>query len=199
MRSRMATPVFGEQMEAMKPIVQPGGSDSAALDNVFEVLVRAGRDLPMVKALLIPEVWARAPDHARAHRDFYGYCNAVMEPWDGPAAICAFDGHWVIAGMDRNGLRPMRYAITGDGLLLVGSETGMVRVDETTIVAKGRVGPGQMIGIDLAEGRLYRRRELLDELAGRASFSDWVKNITVIDSLDRNAPGRAAPLPPARS
>ncbi len=190
--TRMSTPVYGEQMEAMKPIVQPGGSDSAALDNVFEALVGVGRDLPMVKALLIPDVWAGRQTMPKAHRDFYSYCNSVMEPWDGPAAICAFAGNWVIAGMDRNGLRPMRYTITGDGLLLAGSEAGMVRVDETTIVEKGRVGPGQMIGINLAEGRLYRPGELLDELAGRASFSDWVKNITVIDSLVRNAPGEPA-------
>ncbi|HSY86475.1 MAG TPA: glutamate synthase central domain-containing protein, partial [Verrucomicrobiae bacterium] len=193
--TRMSTPVYGEQMEAMKPIVQPGGSDSAALDNVFEALVGVGRDLPMVKALLIPDVWAGRQTMPKAHRDFYSYCNSVMEPWDGPAAICAFAGNWVIAGMDRNGLRPMRYTITGDGLLLAGSEAGMVRVDETTIVEKGRVGPGQMIGINLAEGRLYRPGELLDELAGRASFSDWVRNITVIDSLVRNAPGEPAIFP----
>ena len=193
--TRMSTPVYGEQMEAMKPIVQPGGSDSAALDNVFEALVGVGRDLPMVKALLIPDIWAGRQTMPKAHRDFYSYCNSVMEPWDGPAAICAFAGNWVIAGMDRNGLRPMRYTITGDGLLLAGSEAGMVRVDETTIVEKGRVGPGQMIGINLAEGRLYRPGELLDELAGRASFSDWVKNITVIDSLVRNAPGEPAIFP----
>src|SRR6185369_6826661 len=193
--TRMSTPVYGEQMEAMKPIVQPGGSDSAALDNVFEALVGVGRDLPMVKALLIPDVWAGRQTMPKAHRDFYSYCNSVMEPWDGPAAICAFAGNWVIAGMDRNGLRPMRYTITGDGLLLAGSEAGMVRVDETTIVEKGRVGPGQMLGINLAEGRLYRPGELVDELSKRASFSDWVKNITVIDSLVRNAPGEPAIFP----
>jgi glutamate synthase (NADPH/NADH) large chain len=188
----MATPIYGEHMEAMKPIVQAGGSDSAALDNVFEAMVGVGRNLPMVKALLIPDVWAGRETMPKAHRDFYSYCNSVMEPWDGPAAICAFGGNWVIAGMDRNGLRPMRYTITGDGLLLAGSEAGMVRVDENTIVEKGRVGPGQMIGIDLAAGRFYRNRELMDHLSSQAAFSDWVKNITVIDSLVRNAPGKPA-------
>jgi len=190
--TRMATPIYGEHMEAMKPIVQAGGSDSAALDNVFEAMVGVGRNLPMVKALLIPDVWAGRETMPKAHRDFYSYCNSVMEPWDGPAAICAFGGNWVIAGMDRNGLRPMRYTITGDGLLLAGSEAGMVRVDENTIVEKGRVGPGQMIGIDLAAGRFYRNRELMDHLSSQAAFSDWVKNITVIDSLVRNAPGKPA-------
>jgi len=190
--TRMATPIYGDHMEAMKPIVQAGGSDSAALDNVFEAMVGVGRNLPMVKALLIPDVWAGRETMPQAHRDFYSYCNSVMEPWDGPAAICAFAGNWVIAGMDRNGLRPMRYTITGDGLLLAGSEAGMVRVDENAIVEKGRVGPGQMIGIDLAAGRFYRNRELMDHLSGQAAFSDWVKNITVIDSLVRNAPGKPA-------
>src|SRR5579885_1441481 len=190
--TRMATPVYGEQMEVMKPIVQPGGSDSAALDNVFEAMVGVGRDLPMVKALLIPDSWAGRETMPAAHRDFYSYCNSVMEPWDGPAAICAFAGNWAIAAMDRNGLRPLRYTITGDGLLLAGSEAGMVRVDETTIVEKGRVGPGQMIGVDLAAGRFYRHQELLDHLVSRAPFSDWVRNITVIDSLVRSAPGSPA-------
>ncbi|HKF64361.1 MAG TPA: glutamate synthase large subunit [Dongiaceae bacterium] len=193
--TRMATPVYGDQMEAMKPIVQPGGSDSAALDNVFEAMVGVGRDLPMVKALLIPDTWAGRQTMPKAHRDFYSYCNSVMEPWDGPAAICAFAGNWVIAGMDRNGLRPMRYTITGDGMLLAGSEAGMVRVDETTIVEKGRVGPGQMIGVDLSAGRFYRPGELVDELAGRAAFSDWVENITVIDDLVRSAPAEPAIFP----
>src|SRR5882724_11996899 len=190
--TRMATPVYGDHMEAMKPIVQAGGSDSASLDNVFEAMVGVGRNLPMVKALLIPDVWAGRETMPKAHRDFYSYCNSVMEPWDGPAAICAFGGNWVIAGMDRNGLRPLRYTITDDGLLLAGSETGMVKIAESTIVEKGRVGPGQMIGIDLAAGRLYRHRDLMDHLSSQAAFSDWVKNITVIDSLVRNAPGKPA-------
>jgi glutamate synthase (NADPH/NADH) large chain len=112
----------------------------------------------------------------------YSYCNSVMEPWDGPAAIAATDGRWVIAGMDRNGLRPCRYVIS-NGLLIVGSETGMVKVDESTVVEKGRVGPGQMIGVDLAEGRFYRANELPQKLAASKPFSSWVKNITVIDSL----------------
>ena len=128
--TRMATAVYGDFMADIKPIIQPGGSDSAMLDNVFEILVGVGRTLPMVKALLIPDAWAERETMPKAHRDLYSYCNSVMEPWDGPAGICAFGGNWVIAGMDRNGLRPLRYTITGDGLLLAGSETGMVRINE---------------------------------------------------------------------
>src|SRR5262249_37095517 len=190
--TRMATSVYGEHMESIKPIVQAGGSDSAALDNVFEAMVGVGRNLPMVKALLIPDVWAGRETMPQAHRDFFSYCNSVMEPWDGPAAICAFGGNWVIAGMDRNGLRPMRYTITSHGLLLPGSEAGMVRVDENTIVEKGRVGPGQMIGVDLAAGKFYRNREIMDLLAGQAPFSEGVRNITVIESPLSSGPGKPA-------
>src|SRR5262249_61792798 len=118
-------------------------------------MVSVGRGPPMMKALLIPDTWAGRQTIPKAHRDFYSYCNTVMEPWDGPAAICAFAGNWVIAGMDRNGLRPSRYTITSDGLLVAGSETGMVPVNESKGLEKGRIGPGQVVGVDLAAGRPY--------------------------------------------
>ena len=92
-----------------------GGSDTATLDNVFELLVHAGRDAPMAKALMIPASIGNDATMKPAHRDMFLYCNAVMEPWDGPAALCATDGRWVIAGLDRNGLRPLRYSVTADG------------------------------------------------------------------------------------
>jgi glutamate synthase (NADPH/NADH) large chain len=192
--TRMATPIYGDRMDDAKPIIQPGGSDSAALDNVFEAMVGVGRNLPMVKCLLIPDSWAERETMPKAHRDFYSYCNSVMEPWDGPAAICGFAGSWAIAGMDRNGLRPLRYTITEDGLLLAGSETGMVKVEESRVAEKGRLGPGQMIAVDLAAGRLYRDRELKDMLVASAPFSRWVENIIVIDSLVRSAPGEPASM-----
>ncbi len=185
--TRMATPMYGDRMDDIKPVIQPGGSDSAALDNLFEVMVGEERTLPMVKALLIPESWAERETMPKAHRDLYSYCNSVMEPWDGPAAICGFAGNWAIAGMDRNGLRPLRYTITGDGLLLAGSETGMVRVNEAQVVEKGRLGPGQMIAVDLAAGRLYGHGEIMDVLAAQQDFGAWVKRITVIDDLVRSA------------
>jgi glutamate synthase (NADPH/NADH) large chain len=188
--TRMATPVYGERMDDVKPIIQPGGSDSAALDNVFEAMVGVGRNLPMVKCLLIPDSWADRGIMPQAHRDFYSYCNSVMEPWDGPAAICGFAGNWAIAAMDRNGLRPLRYTLTSGGLLLAGSETGMVKVNEGEVVEKGRLGPGQMIAVDLAAGKLHRDPEIKDLLVGSAPFSEWVRNITVIDSLVRSAPGQ---------
>jgi glutamate synthase (NADPH/NADH) large chain len=182
---RLAAEAFAETIEDVKPVIQPGSSDSAALDAVFELMVRAGRDLPMAKALLIPEAWRPDSPIPRARKDMNSYCNAVMESWDGPAAICGFGGRWLVAGMDRNGLRPLRYTITADGLLFAGSETGMVRLDESRVVEKGRIGPGQMLALDLDEGRLYHDAEIKEQLAATHPFGEWVKNITVIDDLVR--------------
>ena len=175
---RMEHEVFGPAMDDLKPIVQPGGSDSAALDNVFEVMCRAGRPAPLVKQMLIPESLGSNALMPEAHRTFFGYCNSVIEPWDGPAAICATDGTWVVAGVDRNGLRPMRFTITATGLLILGSETGMVKVADADVVEKGRVGPGQSIAIDLDHGRLYRDGDIKDLLSSRRNYSQWVKRIT---------------------
>ena len=183
---RMAAEIFGEAIEDIKPILQSGMSDSAALDAVFEVLARAGRPAPAVKALMIPESVSQNATMPDSHRALFNYCNSVMEPWDGPAAICATDGRWVIAGMDRNGLRPMRYTITGDGLVIVGSETGMVEIKESEVVEKGRVGPGGLIGIDLAEGRFYHDQELKDWVAARRHYGEWVKKSKPLDSVIRS-------------
>ncbi|MDJ0944047.1 MAG: glutamate synthase large subunit [Kiloniellales bacterium] len=191
---RLGHEVFGDRIEDLKPVVQPGSSDSAALDAVFELMVRAARDLPMVKAMLIPEAWEQNGSIPQPLKDLYSYSNAVMEPWDGPAAICGFGGRWAVAGLDRNGLRPLRYTITDEGLLFAGSETGMVRLDETRIVEKGRVGPGQMIAVDLEEGRFYHDHEIKDHLAKQAPYGKWVKEITVIDDLIRPDHGEPAVL-----
>ncbi len=187
----LAHPMFAEHIEDLKPIIQPGGSDSAILDNVCELMVRVDRSLPMVKTMLIPESWTYRKGIPQAHRDLYAYANAVMEPWDGPAAICAFGGRWAVAGMDRNGLRPMRYTLTNDGLVFVGSETGMVQIDEQRIAEKGRVGPGEMLGVDLWEGKLYKDRALKDWLAEQRPFGDWVTKSIALDQLIQGA--RVAP------
>src|SRR3984885_12547577 len=144
--TRLADAALSPWIDDIKPVVQAGGSDTATLDNVFELLVRAGRDAPMAKALMIPASIGQDATMPKAHRDMFHYCNAVMEPWDGPAAIAATDGRWVIAGLDRNGLRPLRYSVTAHKMLIVGSETGMVKLDEEVIIEKGHVGPGQTIG-----------------------------------------------------
>ncbi|NKD87779.1 glutamate synthase large subunit [Haematospirillum sp. 15-248] len=190
--TRLESPVFGARVRDLKPVIQPGGSDSAALDNVFELLVRAGRPAPAVKAMMIPESLSSGSVMPDAHRHFFRYSNCVMEPWDGPAAVCAYDGRWVIAGLDRNGLRPLRYTITGDDLLIVGSETGMVRIDEASVRAKGRVGPGQCIGIDLLEGRFYGDDALKTAMASRAPFGAWTSRMTHLDSLIKGS-GMSSP------
>ncbi len=180
---RMAAQAFGDYQDDVKPVIQPGGSDSAALDNTFEVLVRAGRAAPMAKTLLIPEAWnARPAEQVKpSHRALYAYSNAVMEPWDGPAAVCATDGRWVVAGKDRNGLRPMRVAETQDGLLIVGSEAGMCRVEEARIIRKAHVEPGRMLAVDLTEGRLYGETEIIDRLAAQHPYDRWLRNMVELE------------------
>ncbi len=182
---KMASQLFGEHGDDIKPIIQPGSSDSAALDAVFEVLVRAGRTAPLAKTMLMPEAWSKkASTMPESHRAMYAYANAVMEPWDGPAAIAATDGRWVIAGMDRNGLRPMRYAVTEDGLLFVGSETGMVVLDESKITRKGRVGPGQMIAHRSGRGPVLRGpRDQGSSLAGEYPYEEWTKKIVELEPI----------------
>ncbi|WGW05495.1 glutamate synthase large subunit [Tropicibacter oceani] len=179
---RMASGTFEELAEDIKPIIPNGSSDSAALDAVFEVLVRAGRNAPMAKTMLVPESWSKqAVELPEAWRDMYSYCNSVMEPWDGPAALAMTDGRWVCGGLDRNGLRPMRYVVTGDGLLIAGSEIGMVPTDEATVREKGALGPGQMIAVDMKEGKLYHDVEIKDALAASQPFGEWVGKITELD------------------
>ena len=179
---RMASGAFGEMAEDIKPIVANGSSDSAALDAVFEMLVRSGRTAPMAKTLLVPESWSKqAVELPQAWRDMYSYCNSVMEPWDGPAALAMTDGQWVCAGLDRNGLRPMRYVLTQDGMVIAGSETGMVPLDESNIVEKGALGPGQLLAVDMKGGRLYHDTEIKDQLAGSQPFGEWVERITDLE------------------
>ncbi|WP_254600836.1 glutamate synthase large subunit [Caulobacter sp. S45] len=181
---RMAADAFGEHGDIVKPVVRPGGSDSAALDNVFEMLVRAGRPAPMVKALLMPEAWSNEDGRmAPEHRALYAYCNAVMEPWDGPAAICATDGRWVLAGKDRNGLRPLRLTETVDGLLIAGSEAGMTGISDDRVLRRLHVSPGCMVAVDLQAGRLYPEREIVDELAAAHPYTRWLENMVELEPL----------------
>ena len=181
-QTRIASEIFGDDSEQVKPIIEKNVSDSAALDAAFELYVRAGRSVPLVKILLMPESWSkRSALIPIEHRNMYEFSNAIVEPWDGPAAIAAVDGDWVISGADRNGLRPTRYSITDDNLIYVGSETGMVRVDETKIVEKGSLGPGSIIGINLKEGKVYRDRDLKNHLAKDSPYEEYVKKIIRLD------------------
>ncbi|MBU2956250.1 glutamate synthase large subunit [Paracoccus sp. 1_MG-2023] len=186
---RMASSAFGEMAEDIKPIVPAGSSDSAALDSVFEVLVRSGRSAPMTKTMLVPESWSKSTtDMPQPWADMYAYCNAVMEPWDGPAALAMTDGRWVCGGLDRNGLRPMRYVVTGDNLLIAGSEVGMVPINESNVREKGALGPGQMIAVDMWEGKLYHDTEIKDRLANSQPFGEWIEKVTELNDGMRDLP-----------
>ncbi len=189
---RMASNTFGEMAEDIKPIIPFGTSDSGALDSVFEVLVRAGRSAPMAKTMLVPEAWSKqAVEMPQAWQDMYSYCNAVMEPWDGPAALAMTDGRWVCGGLDRNGLRPLRYVVTGDGLLIAGSEAGMVAINEATVVEKGALGPGQMIAVDMRDGKLYHDVEIKDRLAAAQPYADWIEKVVDLNEIMHGVPEKA--------
>jgi glutamate synthase (NADPH/NADH) large chain len=180
--ARLSHEIFGRHIQDLKPIIQPDHSDSSALDNVFELLVRGHRNLPMVKTMMIPEAWAANPTVPAKHRALYNYLNGVMEPWDGPAAIAAVAGKWALVGMDRNGLRPMRYVVTS---VIAGSEAGMVPQDEGKILEKGRLGPGEMLAVDMDQPRLYKDRELKDLLADTQDYGAWIDRTVELDSLIR--------------
>jgi glutamate synthase (NADPH/NADH) large chain len=180
---KMAANAFGEASEDIKPVIPAGASDTAALDAVFEAICRSGRDAPTAKLMLVPEAWGPKGEMPKKHLDMFKYLGSVMEPWDGPAALAMTDGRWAVAGMDRNALRPLRYTQTSDGLLIVGSEAGMVVVPETMIVEKGRLGPGQMIAVDLDEGRLLHDREVKDRIADEHDYAKMVGDFVTIEEL----------------
>ena len=180
---RITHPFFNERINDLKPILDSDASDSASLDGAFELLVQTDRDLPMAKSMIIPESWSNRSDMSDDLKNMYAYCNAVIEPWDGPAAVCGNFGDWIISGMDRNGLRPLRYILTNDGLLISGSEVGMINVEEKNILKKGRVGPGELIAINYHEKKFYQSDELKKLLSQRQNYSEWNKKTIDLDSI----------------
>jgi glutamate synthase (NADPH/NADH) large chain len=181
---RMASLAFGEHSEDIKPVIPAGASDTAALDAVFEAICRSGRDAPTAKLMLVPEAWSDT-DTPQNHLSMYKYLASVMEPWDGPAALAMTDGRWAVAGVDRNALRPLRYTQTSDGLLIVGSETGMVQIPESNVIAKGRMGPGQMIAVDLDGGVLFDDLAIKDRISAEADYASKIGEFLTIDKLPK--------------
>ena len=176
-----------KNVDDLKPILKSGSSDTACLDAVFELLTRSGRLLPLVKMMLMPEAWSkRSKIIPQAYRDMYNYLNSVIEPWDGPAAIAATDGNWILAATDRNGLRPLRYTITKDKILFAGSETGMVPVQEENVIYRGRVGPGQMIAVNLDEGTYYNDKKIKDFLSRNPIYKKFSQNLIEISKKFNN-------------
>jgi glutamate synthase (NADPH/NADH) large chain len=178
MRAREAlleSEAFGEHLADFKPIIRPGGSDSASLDNVVDFLVSAGgRSLPHVMMMLVPEAWEGHEDMPPERRAFYEYHASLVEPWDGPAALLFTDGAYIGATLDRNGLRPMKYVITASGFVVAASELGVVDFDAEDIIEKGRLQPGRMLLVDVARGRIVGDDEIKHEVATHRPYAKWL-------------------------
>jgi glutamate synthase (ferredoxin) len=168
--------VWGEASADLKPVVNAAFSDSANLDATLELLVRSGRPITDSLFTLVPEAFRQQPEleNRPAIQAMYEYNACLQEPWDGPALLVFADGRSVGATLDRNGLRPARYCITSDGYVVMGSETGVVELEESRIIEKGRLGPGQMLAVDLDNGRLLRNWEVKEEAAARHPYASWL-------------------------
>ena len=166
--------VFGDELARVLPVIRPGGSDTATFDNVLEFLVMSGRTLPHAVLMMIPEPWAGNPTMDPAVRAFYEYHSSLMEPWDGPAAMAFTDGTLIGAVLDRNGLRPSRYCVTKDDLVIMASEVGVLDVAADNVVLKDRLRPGKMLLIDTAQGRIVSDDEIKRELAAAHPYGEWL-------------------------
>jgi glutamate synthase domain-containing protein 2/glutamate synthase domain-containing protein 1/glutamate synthase domain-containing protein 3 len=174
-QSVLNSPLHGEEIGELFPVIMPGGSDSSSLDNAVEFLYQSGRSLPHVMAMLIPEAWSGNPDMDEEKRAFYEYHASLMEPWDGPAAIAFTDGKVIGATLDRNGLRPGRFIVTNDDLVVLASEAGVIEVPATEVRKKGRLQPGRMFLVDTVQGRIISDAEIKKELAVRQPYAEWIK------------------------
>jgi glutamate synthase (NADPH/NADH) large chain len=172
--------LFGNDISKIWPISYEGQSDTACFDNALEFLVRGGYPLAHAMMMLIPEAWAGNPLMTEERRAFYEYHAALMEPWDGPAAICFTDGRQIGATLDRNGLRPARYLVTEDGLVVLASETGVLPIPEESIVEKWRLQPGKMLLIDLEQGRIVSDDEIKQQLANAHPYKEWLKRTQIV-------------------
>src|SRR5207245_4376646 len=186
--------LLGEDLEKILPIVVEGGSDSAIFDNVLELLVMAGRPLPLAVLMMIPEAWSGHESMSAERKDFYEYHGCLMEPWDGPASIAFSDGTVIGAVLDRNGLRPSRYVVTKDGLVVMASEVGVLDIAPENVLAKGRLQPGRMFLVDTAAGRIVDDDELKASMAARQPYRQWLdEQLVRLDAL----PARPASEIPA--
>jgi glutamate synthase (NADPH) large chain len=174
-QSLLKSPLFGDDLKHLHPIITPDGSDSANFDNAVELLFQAGRSISHVMAMLIPEAWAGNPHMMPEKRAFYEYHACLMEPWDGPAAIAFTDGRVIGATLDRNGLRPGRYVVTHDDLVVMASEAGVLDVAPEQVKHKGRLQPGKMFLVDTVEGRIISDKEIKQTLASRRPYAEWLK------------------------
>jgi glutamate synthase (NADPH/NADH) large chain/glutamate synthase (ferredoxin) len=189
--SELQDDFWGEDIERLKPILQPGGSDSASLDNMLELLVLSGRGVLQAMTMLVPPAYRSDKSMSPELFAFYEYQRCIFEPWDGPAALVFSDGETVGACLDRNGLRPARYKLTSDGIFVLGSEVGISAVDPASVVENGRLAPGEMIAVDTRAGKLLRDEEIKNELAARQDYRGWLEA-----NLIRLEPAREDELDP---
>jgi glutamate synthase (ferredoxin) len=177
MRAREAVlqhPIWGDAVDWLKPVVQPGGSDSASFDNVLELLTRSGRSVQQALLMMIPEAWESSVEIPTDVKAFYHYHSCLMEPWDGPAAMAFLDGSVVGAALDRNGLRPARYTITQDGLVVLGSEVGILAIEPERVQEKGRLGPGQILLVDLQHQKIFKNDQVKRQVSHGRKYHKWI-------------------------
>jgi len=184
MRS-LASPFFTkEEMEILLPIIDKGQSDSACLDNVAELLMHCGRSLPHVMLMMVPEAWDGNDQMELKKKAFYEFHATLIEPWDGPAALCFTNGKTIGAMLDRNGLRPLRFSITKDDRVIVASETGALPLDEKLVVKKGRLQPGKIFLVDMEKGEVISDEKVKNELANQQPYGDWLNQYKIrLDDL----------------
>ncbi len=192
-RHSMKSDLLGDDLEKLWPLIGDGASDSATFDNALELLVAGGYSLPHAMMMMIPEAWDANPLMDEKRRAFYEYHAAMMEPWDGPAAVAFTDGRQIGATLDRNGLRPARYIITSDDLVVMASEVGVLRIPEEKIVKKWRLQPGKMFLIDLEQGRIIDDEEVKAQLAAEQPYQRWLDDTQI---KVENLPPEVGPMPP---
>ena len=173
-QAMFSSPLFGDDMQKLFPIITPGQSDTACIDNALELLLATGRSLPHCMMMLVPEAWGDHVEIAPEKRDFYEYHSSLMEPWDGPALLAFTDGVRVGAILDRNGLRPFRYLVTRDDLLVMASEVGVLDVPPEDVLFKARLEPGRMFLVDPSEGRILEDEEIKRELSNQQPYGNWL-------------------------
>ena len=192
-KSGMASDILGDDLDKIWPLIPEGQSDTACFDNALELLVMGGYSMAHAMMMLVPEAWAGNPQMDNDRRAFYEYHAALMEPWDGPAAVAFTDGRQIGATLDRNGLRPARYLITDDDLVVMGSEMGVLKIPEEKIVKKWRLQPGKMFLIDMEQGRIIDDAEIKADLSASKPYQEWLNKTQIhLEDLP-NAVGVMAP------
>ena len=188
--------MLGDDLPKLWPLIYDGQSDSASFDNALELLVMGGYPLSHAMMMMIPEAWAGNPLMDEDRRAFYEYHAALMEPWDGPAAMAFTDGRQIGATLDRNGLRPARFVVTDDDYIVMASEVGVLDIPERKIVKKWRLQPGKMLLVDMEQGRIVDDDELKRTLATEKPYREWIRNCRLrLEDMPEPAPAAPSEVP----